>query len=75
MPLLRLICGLASLLTAGLLLNAAMQRFLHGVALLFAGAVALAVGALLVGSSIWTALRRRRKRRATVEEEEEPAVG
>ncbi len=78
MPVIRVLLGLASLVAAALLLNVALQRLMNGLALLFGGALALAVGILLVGSAVWSFVRRRRERRKEsaaqrVIPEEEPA--
>ena len=78
MPVIRVLVGLASLVAAALLLNVALQRLMNGLALLFGGALALAVGILLVGSAVWSFVRRRRERRKKsaaqrVIPEEEPA--
>lgn len=78
MPVIRVLVGLASLVAAALLLNVALQRLMNGLALLFGGALALAVGILLVGSAVWSFVRRRRERRKEsaaqrVIPEEEPA--
>jgi len=63
MPVIRVLLGLGSLVAAALLLNAAFQRLMSGLALLFGGALALATGGLLVGSAIWSLARRLRRKR------------
>lgn len=70
MPPVRFALGVASLAFAGLLLKTAMPRLIQGLATMFAGAVAVAIGVLLVGGSVWSALRRLRSRRRGVAPEE-----
>ena len=60
MLLLRFLLGLAALALGGFFLNSAMQRLLRGLAMMFAGPLALVIGGLLVGSGAWTLIRRRR---------------
>ena len=67
MLLLRFLLGLVALVLAGLLFNSAMQRLMRGLAMMFAGSLALVIGGLLVGSGAWKVIRRRR-RRAGVDE-------
>ncbi len=67
MLLLRFLLGLVALTLGGFLLNSAMQRLMRGLAMMFAGSLALVIGGLLVGSGAWTVIRRRR-RRAGVDE-------
>ena len=74
MLLLRFLLGVVSLALAGLLLNSAMQRLMRGLAMIFAGSLALAIGGLLLGGGAWTAIRRRRARRAERAAGEESAV-
>ena len=68
MPVLRFLLGLAALALGGFLLNSAMQRLMRGLAMMFAGSLALVIGGLLVGSGAWKLIRRRRGRRAVVDE-------
>ena len=60
--------GVAMFALAGLLLRTAMPRLIGALATVFAGAVAFAIGVVLVGSGVWSALRGWRRRRAVVEE-------
>ena len=60
--------GVAMYAIAGLLVRAAVPRLIGALARMFAGAVAFAIGVVLVGSGVWSALRRWRRGRAAVEE-------
>jgi riboflavin transporter FmnP len=55
---LRFVFGAVALVCSGLLIKSAVQRLIRGAAAMFAGAVALAVAVLLLGSTVWTAVRR-----------------
>ena len=60
---LRTALGVVALLASGLLLRAAGQRLLRGVAMLFGASIALVTGAFLLGSVAWALVRRWRERR------------
>lgn len=63
MPPTRVLFGFASLTVAALLLKAAIRRLILGAATMLAGATAFAVGVVLVGSAVLSALRGLRNRR------------
>lgn len=66
MPPVRVLFGFASLTLAALLLKTAIRRLIQGAATMLAGAAAFAVGVVLVGGALWSALRGfRNRRRAT----------
>jgi hypothetical protein len=55
--------GLVALVFSGLMVKSAAQRLIRGLATMFAGAVAFAIGISLIATTIFTAIRHWRRRK------------